>query len=147
MKSDRALWFDQKGRLCDRPPSTGLKLANMAGVEIPPHIAKQYELIVKDGRILQRGKLPLSPKSTPDPLVADRDLWITREGELVDEEPEKGISIARRGDKIPSQYVSEHKLVEKGGKIEQKGAKKPEDKQKKKPANKGSGLKINKGSD
>lgn len=147
MKSHTALWIDIKGCLCDTPPSSGLKLANMAGVEIPPHIARQYDLSMRDGMVVQNGKKPLSPKSTPDPLIADRDLWLTSEGKLADKEPEKGIAIALKGEKIPSQYVHEHNLVDRGGKIGQKGRQKPDDKQRKNPENKGSGLKINRDGD
>lgn len=148
MKSDRALYLDSKGRLCDAPPSSGIKIASIAGVEIPAWVEKEHHLSIKDGCVVQNGKDPTTPKSTPDPLIADRRLWITAEGKLVDEEPTKGIKIAEEGDKIPAYYVSEHNLFRSNGRIGQKGRGKPEDKQRKKPKNKsGSGLTINRGSD
>lgn len=147
MKSDRALWIDSQGRLCDAPPAvgSGIKIASIAGVEIPAHVEKEFNLSIKGDRVVQKGKEPVTPKA-PAPLIADRDLWLTSEGVLVDKEPEKGINIAGKGEKIPAYYVSEHNLVDSAGKISQKGVAKADTKQAAKPKNKGgSGLKINRG--
>jgi len=131
MKADRPLWIDDKGRLCDAPPSSGIKIAGVAGFDIPQRFVDLYALDIKAGRVVQKGREPISPKSTPDAIVADRDLWIDSDGALSDDPiPEgSGIKIASKGEPVSSYYVKEHGLAEKDGQIVQtKAVKKAENK-------------------
>tara|TARA_Y100000310_G_scaffold340684_2_gene437320 strand:+ start:1609 stop:2115 length:507 start_codon:yes stop_codon:yes gene_type:complete len=140
MKADRPLWIDEKGALCDAPPSRGYKIAGTAGQPIPGHIVKACELSEEGGRVMQRGELPRSPASTPAPLVADRDLFADADCNLHDEPQATGIKIAEAGRKIPVEYMLRYQLGVEDGKIVQKGTVKkeeaPENKAAPKPPNK-----------
>ena len=122
------LWTDDKGRLCATPPLTGRLLA-VKGQDIPAPVAARYHLSTVDGEVRQKGKSALTPKSTPDALVADRDLWVAKGGELLDEIPKTGgVRLAVAGEKVPRGYVVMFNLMEHNGKICQKAARKADNK-------------------
>jgi hypothetical protein len=125
MKADRDLWLDDKGTLCDRPPTTGMKLA-MKGAEINARLVRDHALHEEMGQVLQSGNHPKSPNSTPPPVVADRLLFITNKGELTDIRPNRGIKIADAGQRISSYYVCEYSLyAAKDGTVKQRSTSKP----------------------
>ena len=128
MIAHSTLWIDHKGRLCETPPMTGSLLA-VAGNGIGPDMIAKHDLGIVDGKVGQHGKPALQPKSTPDPLFADRTLWCTSEGILVDDKPEKGgVKLAVAGEKIPRGYVIMHRLASRDGVIRQKSAPKADNK-------------------
>jgi len=53
MRSHTALWIDEKGKLCEEPPNTGIKIASRKGAEIPSHFVKKYKLIEESGEVKQ----------------------------------------------------------------------------------------------
>lgn len=118
MVTRERLWLDNKGQLCATPPVTGVLLA-APGQDIPAPIADEHQLSVgKGGAILQSGRPARRPKSSPDAIIADRSLWVTPEGELVDEPPAiGGVKLAEVGEKVPLGYVVAHKLSVKNGKV------------------------------
>lgn len=119
MKAHTRLWIDHRGILVDAPPSTGYLVA-MNGQDVPQRFIDAYGLEMMDGKVVQRGKEAETPKSTPDALIADRDLFVTRKGELVDEKPEDGIFITEKGAKVITEYVNAYNLEEQDGRIVQK---------------------------
>jgi len=120
MIANARLWLDDKDRLCSTPPTTGRLLA-VKGQEIPAPVATRYNLSTVDGEILQKGKPAQTPKSTPDALIADRDLWVAKGGVLLDEIPVTGgVRLAVAGEKVPRGYVVMYGLVEHNGRICQK---------------------------
>ncbi len=142
MKADRRLWIDDKEQLTDTPPSRGILIA-AKGADIFPRHIEAYNLSVIDGRVCQGGKPARSPKSSPDRLVAHRDLFITKEGELRVKPPgDRGFKIADKGDKIQIEYVQNYGLlVNEKGEVVQKKTPKAPNKQREAAPNKG-GLSI-----
>jgi len=136
MVAHTRLWIEDNGQLTDAPPSRGVLLAPNGG-DIPARFVERYHLSVVDGKVVQKGKPAKTPKSTPDPLIADRDLWVTSEGAVVEEKPsEGGNKIATNGEKISRGYVTMHNLISSDGKIVQKSIAKPKDKMMRRPPNK-----------
>lgn len=137
MKAHTRLWIDHRGRLCDQPPTSGVMIATGGG-DIAERFVRAHDLTVVDGKVVQRTRPTLSPDSTPEPLVADRLLYVTADGGLVDRKPkEGGVKIASKGEKIPRGYVTMHNLEVKDGKIIQKSIPKPPDKARRNAPNKG----------
>ena len=140
MVAHKRLWADSDGVLCDQPPSSGTLLAKQ-DADIPERFVRLYNLVERDGRVTQNGKAAISPETTPDALIADRDLWVTKAGVVVDKPPEAtAVRVAVAGEKIARGYQAEHGLIARDGRVVQKGA--PQAKAVKAPQNKG--LKINK---
>lgn len=128
MLAHTRLWIDEKGRLCATPPSSGQLLATK-GQDIPGHVADRYNLSTVDGEVLQNGKPALTPKSTPDALIADRDLWVQKGGKLLDETPETGgVRLAVKGERVPRGYVVMYNLMMRSGRVVQKAVRKAENK-------------------
>ncbi len=98
------------------------------GQRIHEKLVDAHGLQEKGGKIVQNGKAALTPKSTPDPLVADRTLWVDSDGVLTDTPPAHGVKIADSGEKIPRGYVAMHNLSDRDGKIVQKAITKVENK-------------------
>lgn len=122
------LWTDDQDRLCSTPPTTGRLLA-AKGQDIPAPVADRYHLSTVDGEIRQNGKPALTPKSTPDALIADRDLWVAKGGVLLDETPKTGgVRLAVKGEKVPRGYVAMYNLIARNGKICQKAARRADNK-------------------
>ena len=143
MKADRPLWIDSKGVLCDRPPSTGYKIAGIAGQGITAHIVRKFNLTETDGKVTQGGEAAESPESTPPPMIADRELHADDNGTLYDEPQGTGYKIADAGRKIPVEYIRRYNLEIEEGKVVQK--KKPNLKKKDEPDNKAAEKAPNKG--
>lgn len=128
MKAHARLWIDAGGHLCDRPPGGGQLLASGPGADIPPDVAERFHLADVEGRVTQNGKAAQSPDSTIPLLVADRDLFVTSEGVLVDEKPDAGMKIVDAGWKIPREYEQTYHLEMLDGKVVQKSVPKPANK-------------------
>ena len=143
MKADRPLWIDAKGNLCDRPPSTGYKIAGNTGQDISGSIMQKFGLSIAGGKVVQHGEAAKSPESTPPPMIADRELFADKDGELFDEPQGTGIKIADPGKKIPVEYIRRYSLAVEGGKVVQK--KKPDQKKKEPVENKAVDKMPNKG--
>ena len=125
MVAHTRLWIDDDGKLTDAPPSRGVLIARNGG-DIPERFIKTYHLSLFEGRVVQNGKPAKTPKSTPDALIADRALWVTKDGVVVDEKPAPdAVQIATAGEKIPRGYQVAHKLVIHEGRVVQKQAPKP----------------------
>jgi len=127
MVAHARLWIDSKGRLCETPPSGGVLLAT-EGQRLSDRLIAAHGLEEKSGKVAQNGKAALTPKSTPDPLIADRTLWVDSAGTLTDSPPAHGVKIADSGEKIPRGYVAMHNLRERDGVIVQKAITKVENK-------------------
>ena len=54
MTADRPLWINEEGSLCDSPPSPGIKVAGVRGIEIPEYIVKKYGLEKVNGKVAQK---------------------------------------------------------------------------------------------
>ena len=144
MKADRPLWIDGRTKkLCDRPPSTGYKIAGTAGQGIPGNIIAEFDLRLVDGKVTQGGEPAASPESTPPALVADRELHADDNGTLFDEAQGTGIKIADPGKKIPVEYIRRYNLEIEEGRVVQK--KKPNLKKTDEPDNKAAKKAPNKG--
>lgn len=144
MKAHTLLWIDGKGRLCDAPPTAGIKIAAFVGDTIPEYIVKRHDLEVQGGKVVQKGHEALTPKSTPDALIADRTLYVNNDGELVESAPAHGIKLADEGEVIATFYVVQHHLGIKDGKVVQKQKPKPDNKAVETSPDKRRGLTINK---
>ena len=61
MIADRPLWINEEGCLCDAPPSPGIKVAGVRGIEIPDYIVRKYGLEKVNGKVTQ--KLAVEPEN------------------------------------------------------------------------------------
>lgn len=136
MTAHSRLWIDSNGRLCETPPSGGVLLAT-EGQRLSSRLITAHGLEEKNGKVRQNGKAALSPKSTPDALIADRTLWIDVKGTLTDEPPPHGVKIADKGERIPRGYVVMHNLSMKDKRVVQKAITKPDNKMDSQGKNKG----------
>lgn len=144
MQAHAPLWIDSKGRLCDAPPESGIKLAAARGAEIPPRAVNMYDLDYQDGKVIQRGHDTRTPEQQ-ERLVADRDLFVSAEGILQDTPAAQGIKLCSAGEKIANTYVQRYGLYEEDGEIRQKKGgvkqeKTPENKKRSGVQNKGGGF-------
>jgi hypothetical protein len=144
MKAHARLWIDAGGNLCDRPPGAGLLIASAKGADIRQRFVDRYHLTQEGGVVRQNGKDPRSPESTIPLLVADRDLFVTSDGVLVDAKPERGgMKIADANWKIPREYEQGYNLEMRDGKVVQKSVPKPPNKSIEDSPNKSGGPTLN----